>query len=162
MDNEFFILFNDKAEHSLNYPYHIELEKLLNYSTALLYYKKNILDDWDNVIDLKPIIITSNKNLCLQHRHVLSENEFKSFCDDTLPGYKGISGIYEIQVFQHFVNIKNGVYTRAYQSRKHDVWHEDKTGNLYEFQTDEGWTTSNEMINSWVIAKQIEEERDKK
>lgn len=101
MDNEFFILFNDKAEHSLNYPYDIELEKLLNYDIALLYYKENILDDWDNVVDLKPLVITSKRNLYLQYRHILSENEFKLFCNDMLPGYKGITGVYGVEVFHH-------------------------------------------------------------
>lgn len=79
MEVPFFISFIDKADRSLNYPYDIELERLSNYDIALHFYKENVFDEWDNIRQLKPIIITSDENLYLQYRHILSEKNSNSF-----------------------------------------------------------------------------------
>jgi hypothetical protein len=144
METEFYVLLNNRAVESGYYPYYFELQKLPNYDTALQYYKENVtIFGEDTIVDLKPILITNNQNLYRQYRHILSENEFKLFCADSLLGYKCVEEYIGVEIFSHFTNIKNGEYNRAYQSISHEVWDEDKTGNSYEIESNNGWKTSN-------------------
>jgi len=144
MESEFYILINNRAVTSGYYPYYFELEKLPNYESALNYYKANVIIGEETIVELKPIVITNNENLYLQYRHILSEKEFKLFCSDNLSGYKCVEEQVGVEIFEHFTNIKNGKYSRAYQSITHELWNEYKTGNSYEIEINNGWKTSNQ------------------
>jgi hypothetical protein len=144
MEKEYFFSYEDWAVSS-GFDYSIRLQKLSTYEVALKYYDREVKNDAE-IVDLRPIILTNNKNLYLQYRHVLNENDFYLFCCNKLYGYNGINREdYGRATFQHFLNLKIGKYNFSYQYRKFDVWNERETGNSYEYLDDEGWKTSDQI-----------------
>jgi len=148
MENEYFFSYEDLAVPS-GFDYNIRLQRLSNYEIALKYYTREVNNFDGEIVELRPIILTNNKNLYLQYRHVLNEADFYLFCSNKLSGYNGIvREDYGGEAFQHFLNIKSGKYNFAYQYRKFNFWDEPQTGNSYEYLDDEGWIMSNQIIDN--------------
>lgn len=156
MDREFYITFHNHNQDVSNNPDYMYIERLISSKEAVLYYNNNVLSDFNNVIEPQPILITNNRNLYRQFRHVFNEKEFKLYCEDKLPSYSGITGIHGQEAFVHFLNIKEGVYDIAYQTRSTERWDDSQSGNSYNYTTNQRWETSCGMNDISSTAQDIE------
>ena len=148
MKNHYYVLYTDLAVPS-GFDYNIQLQKLLDFEVALQYYDREVLSFNGQIIEPKPIILTNIQNLFRKFKHMLCEGEFRMFCLDKLPFYHGIENeVLGNETLQHFTNIINKEYNFARQFRRSDVWHEEKTGNSYEYIDEEGWKTSDQILES--------------
>lgn len=165
MDELYYISFFDKAFLSLNYPHDITLKALESYGDAIevineidhdldIEYCNNFLDEKYNSTTI-PFLVTNDLRLYKKYRNAFTEVEFNAYCVDW-PEEKAhgrndylnyisrnsrLGGGYGEITFEHFLNIKKGVYQEAYMFRTYKTWDEEATGNRYKMEDNSGWKT---------------------
>lgn len=150
----FYITFRNRANNSGNYPYDIEMNRIEREEEAEEYiidYLNSIIkyDDYRDLPDSQPIIITNDKALWFKYKHVLNYNEFKFYCG-FYENYErlsyeakqlvsnGLAG-YGVRTFEYFEKLVAGKGIKAYQYFRKESFYDEDNGNKYVMETEDGW-----------------------
>lgn len=150
----FYITFRNKANNSGNHPYDMEMNKIGDKEEAEAYivsFLNSIIshEDYRDLPECQPIIITNDKALWFKYKHVLNYNEFKWYCGfyesyEKLPYdakqfvSSGLAG-YGVRTFEYFEKLLAGKGMKAYQYFRKESFYDEDNGNKYVIETEDGW-----------------------